>query len=169
VKPGDVLMIDAGSTTAFFAQALARKPFEITAITNSLTVAQALGVAETITVLLCPGEFRFTEEGVFGAEVISFLDRYHADLAVIGAGGVAGDEVTDADLQGAAVKRKMMARAQRTMLLADHGKFGQRHFATVCNAGAIDILVTDQALPQGTAQIWREVRVAGSRDEDVAA
>ena len=49
VKPGDVVMIDAGSTTAFFAAELAKSSHPLTAITNSLGVARALGASEAIT------------------------------------------------------------------------------------------------------------------------
>jgi len=169
IRPGDVLMIDAGSTTAHFAHALARQPVEVTVITNSLSVASRLGVAESISVILCPGDLRHTEEGVFGTETIGFLERYHADLAVIGAGGITVEEITDADAQAAAIKRKMITRASRSMLLADHGKFGQTHFAAVCQARDIDVLVTDQPIPTGFADVWKQVRIASYPSREAAA
>lgn len=160
VRPGDVLMIDAGSTTAHFASALVQRSIELTVITNSLTVARRLGGADSVTVLMCPGEFRVTEEGVFGFEVANFLNRFHADLAVIGAGGISDTEVTDADPEGVEVKRRMMARSARTMLLADAGKFGRTLFATVCLIPEIDVLVTDSGLTGEQTRMWRSVRVA---------
>lgn len=146
VKPGDVIMIDAGSTTAFFAAELAKSAHPLTAITNSLGVARALGTSEAITVLLCPGEFRMTEDAVFGPETVAFLDRYHADAAFFGAGGFAEEQVTDADAAGVWVKRKMLERSERACLLADHSKAGQRQFAVVCTTGELDILVTGRPL-----------------------
>src|SRR5262245_60723650 len=44
VKPGDVLMVDAGSTTLHFARQLASSAGALTVITNSLPVAQTLAV-----------------------------------------------------------------------------------------------------------------------------
>ncbi len=169
VRPGDVLMIDAGSTTAHFAQSLILQPVEVTVITNSLTVARKLGAAETISVILCPGDVRLTEEGVFGTETVAFLDRYHADIAVLGAGGITPEEITDADPQAAAVKRKMMARASRSLLLADHGKFGQTHFATVCAPRDVDVLVTDRSPVPPFDSIWRQVRIASHATREAAA
>jgi DeoR/GlpR family transcriptional regulator of sugar metabolism len=149
VKPGDVIMIDAGSTTAFFAAELAKSAHPLTAITNSLGVARALGASETITVLLCPGEFRMTEDAVFGPETLAFLERYHADAAFFGAGGFSDEQVTDADAAGAWVKRKMLERSERACLLADHSKAGQRQFAVVCTTEELDVLVTGRALDIG--------------------
>jgi DeoR/GlpR family transcriptional regulator of sugar metabolism len=42
VRPGEVLMIDAGSTTLHFARRLAAELKDLTVITNSFAVAQAL-------------------------------------------------------------------------------------------------------------------------------
>jgi DeoR/GlpR family transcriptional regulator of sugar metabolism len=151
VEPGDVLMIDAGSTTTAFAVALSRLPLQATVITNSLGVARALGTSETIHVILCPGDFRLTEEGVFGAETLAFLDRFHADAVFFGAGGFSAEEVTDADPAGAAIKRKMIDRAERAFLLADRSKAGQRQFAVVCPAAALDRLLLDGPLPEAEA------------------
>jgi DeoR/GlpR family transcriptional regulator of sugar metabolism len=149
VRPGDVIMIDAGSTTAFFAAELAKSAHTLTAITNSLGVARALGASEAITVLLCPGEFRMTEDAVFGPETLAFLDRYHADAAFFGAGGFSTEQVTDADAAGVWVKRKMLERSERACLLADHSKAGQRQFAVVCTIDELDVLVTGRALGSG--------------------
>lgn len=169
IKPGDVVMIDAGSTTGHFAHALAQRNIEITIVTNSLGVARSLGSAEAASVILCPGEFRLTEEAVFGTQTLDFLSRFHADVVVIGAGGITPQEIMDADPHGAAVKRAMMARANRSILVADHGKFGAKQFATVCTTNEIDLLVTDRVLPKEYLGLWRDVMVAESDDRNVAA
>lgn len=146
VKPGDVVMIDAGSTTALFAIELAKSSHPLTAITNSLSVARSLGGSEAITILLCPGELRMTEDGVFGPETLAFLERYHADAAFFGAGGFSAGQVTDADPAGVWVKRKMLEQSERAYLLADHSKAGQRQFSVVCATGDLDGIVTGQAI-----------------------
>jgi DeoR/GlpR family transcriptional regulator of sugar metabolism len=146
IKPGDVILIDAGSTTTHFADALAQLAIAFTVITNSLGVARILGQSETASVMLCPGEVRLTEEGVFGPDTLDYLDRYHADAAFIGAGGFTPAEVSDADAAGVAVKRKMITRAERVVLLADRTKAGVTQYATVCPLDGLDALVTDAPL-----------------------
>jgi DeoR/GlpR family transcriptional regulator of sugar metabolism len=173
VKSGDVLIIDAGSTTAHLAKALAQLPIAFKAITNSIGVARILGQSETASVLLCPGDLRLTEEGVFGTETLDFLDRYHANLAFIGAGGFTVSEISDADAAAVAVKRKIIARAERVYLLADHTKAGITQFATICPWDALDGLVTDEKPNEmlvralGDAQV--ELRVAEQGKTGIAA
>jgi DeoR/GlpR family transcriptional regulator of sugar metabolism len=143
VSPGDVLMIDAGSTTTHFSEALLQNAIAIKVITNSLGAARLLGQSEKIEVMFCPGELRLTEEGVFGPETLAFLDRFHADFAFIGAGGFSAQEVTDADAQAVWIKRKMIARAERSVLIADHAKAGVAQYASVCPLSDLDDIVTD--------------------------
>jgi DeoR/GlpR family transcriptional regulator of sugar metabolism len=152
IAPGDVVMIDAGSTTTHFAEILMKAELEIKAITNSLGVARLLGQSDLIEVMFCPGELRWTEEGVYGPETLSFLGRFHADIAFLGAGGFTGEEVTDADSSAVWVKRKMLERAKRSVLLVDHEKAGLRLFAHVCPIGEFRDLVTDAPLPPALAQ-----------------
>lgn len=173
VKSGDVLIIDAGSTTSHLAKVLAQLPIEFRAITNSIGVARLLGQSDTASVLLCPGDLRLTEEGVFGPETLDFLDRYHANLAFIGAGGFTVNEISDADAAGAAVKRKIIARSERVYLLADQTKAGITQFATICALGAIDGLITDarpdEALVRALAEAQVELSVAEQGKTGIAA
>jgi DeoR/GlpR family transcriptional regulator of sugar metabolism len=173
VKSGDVLIIDAGSTTSHMAKALAQLPIEFKAITNSIGVARILGHSDTASVLLCPGDLRLTEEGVFGTETLDFLDRYHADVAFIGAGGFTANEISDADAAGVAVKRKIITRAKRVYLIADHSKAGITQFATICPLDALDGLITDQrpddALVEALARARVELLIAQQGKTGLAA
>jgi len=155
IEPGDVVMIDAGSTTLHFARALASLDMDLTILTNCLAVAHVLGSIRRIRVMLCPGEFREAESGLYGEETATFLDRFTANKAVIGAGGVLDDEITDADSQAAWVKRKMIERSEKSILLLDHSKFGTRLFSTVCTASQLDHIVLDRTPPPQMASICR--------------
>ena len=143
VSSGDVLMVDAGSTTSHFAEALARRELAVTVITNSLGVCRFLGASETIQTVLCPGNFRATEDGVYGQETTAFLDKYHANFAFIGCGGFSAREITDADPNAVWIKRKMLARAKRGVLIADASKAGIEQYASVCDWGDVHTLITD--------------------------
>jgi DeoR/GlpR family transcriptional regulator of sugar metabolism len=154
ISSGDVVMIDAGSTTTHLAEVLMQSGIEIKVITNSLGAARLIGQSDRIEVMFCPGELRWTEEGVYGPETLAFLDRFHADFAFIGAGGFTPEEVTDADASAAWIKRKMIARAARAVLIVDHEKAGLTQFAHVCAVGDLDDIVTDQVLPPQFAEAF---------------
>ncbi len=159
IESGDVVMIDAGSTTLHFARALAARDMELTVLTNCLPVAHTLGTVKRIRVILCPGEFRETESGLYGEETVAFLDRFMANKAVIGAGGVSGETVTDADSQASWIKRKMIERAEKAILLLDHSKFDIRLFSTVCKVSQLDNIVLDSVPPRAIAAALRGANV----------
>lgn len=148
VSPGDVLMIDSGSTTTHFARALAAVADGITVITNGFGVANALADQRGIRVLFCPGDFSAREHGVYGPETVAFLGRFYADFAFIGASGLAADGPTDVETQACWVKRSMLGRTERRVLLADSTKFDRKHLEVVCSWADLSDLVTDRP-PEG--------------------
>lgn len=148
IRPGDVVMIDSGSTTTHFARALASVARDLTVITNSQAAANLLVDVESVRVIFCPGDFSARERGVYGPETIAFLDRFHADVAIIGASGLTTEGITDVESKASWVKRSMIGRSARSLLLADAGKFGQRHLELVCRLDRLSDLVTETA-PSG--------------------
>jgi DeoR/GlpR family transcriptional regulator of sugar metabolism len=160
VAAGDVLMIDAGSTTVHFAEELAGFAGELTIITNCLLVARKLGLSDRFTVIVCPGQLRATEDAVYGYETLDFLSRFHASKAIIGASGISATDVTDVDLRACWVKRRMIERSGETVLLADATKFDQRLFRTVCGPREIDTLVCDRAPAGALAEALAAAGVA---------
>jgi DeoR/GlpR family transcriptional regulator of sugar metabolism len=145
VEAGDALLIDSGSTTSLFADALAARDLRLTVITNCLPAARTLGTCTHCRVILCPGDYVLREGGVYGAHTTDFIRRFKANRAFIGAGGVTGDGITDADSAGCAVKRAMIERSDRSVLLVDSSKFELVQFERVCALDDIDELVCDAA------------------------
>lgn len=159
VQAGDALMIDAGSTTSLFATALAARNLHLTVVTNCLPVSSALGAADRCRVVLCPGDYDAHEAGVYGTETVTFLRRFKANKAFIGAGGITADGFTDADSAACAVKRAMLERSDRALLLADSSKFDIVQFERVGPLGDVDDLVTDAAPPKRLAKALRAAGV----------
>lgn len=166
VEAGDVLMIDCGSTTSHFANALAARNLHVTVVTNCLPAARALGTSGNCRVVLCPGDYVMREGGVYGADTVEFVRRFKANRAVIGAGGLTPEGVTDADSLSCAVKRAMMERSDRTALLLDSAKYDLAQFERVCALADIDVLVTDAAPPKRLAAALKAagVRVVLAKD-----
>ncbi len=144
IEPGDVLMIDSGSTTSHFARALAARMIQLTVLTNCLPIVQGFGGIPDVHVIMCPGDYRDTENGVYGHQTTNFLNHFQANVAIIGAGGITENDITDADVEASWIKRKMIERSEKTLLLLDHGKFGKRMFNNVCSLKEIDDLVVDK-------------------------
>ena len=152
IEDGDVLMIDSGSTTVHFAQRLAVAAPRVTVLTNCLGVALALGPLTETRVVLCPGDYRVQEGGVFGPETAAFLQRFRATKAIIGASGLTAEGPVELDSAAAWVKRTMIERAARRFLVIDESKLDALSIETICPLGRIDDLVTS-APPSDTLRI----------------
>ncbi len=154
----DVVMIDCGSTTWQFARRLVTLPMPLTVITNSLGIASTLAANPAIRVVVCPGDYAASEGGTFGPETLAFLRRFHADKAVIGAGGLTAEGPTEVQPGAAWVKRIMIERARRRLLLVDHRKLEQARYELVCPLADLHDLVTDAPPP---ALLARALSAAG--------
>lgn len=143
VDQGEVLMIDAGSTTTQLARVLAQARLGLTVVTNCHAVATELGSAES-RLVMCPGEFDGREAAVFGADTNDFLRRFHANKTFIGASGLAADGFSDVNRAAVWVKRSMIERADEAWLLVDHSKFDARLLEVVAPLGALTGLVVDR-------------------------
>lgn len=159
VEPGDALMIDCGSTTALFANALAARNLHLTVLTNCLPAARALGTSAHCRVVLCPGDYVSREGGVFGPDALEFIRRFKANKAFIGAGGLTADGVTDADSLSCSIKRAMIERSERTFLLVDSSKFDVVQFERACALSDIDDVVCEAAPPKKLGGGLRRARV----------
>ncbi len=143
-----VLFFGSGATVEHVARAVALAVRGILVVTHSIGVAAALGVNSSIEVLLLPGEYHAVEGIVLGGHTVAFLQGLHADAAVLGASGMTGEGPHDVLPETAAVFAAMAARAGRSIVTADHSKFGRVFTARYAAWRQIAHLVTDAA-PEG--------------------
>lgn len=148
IASAKVLIIGSGATTAHVAHLIAAQLKDLTVIAHSFGVAQALSVNPTIKVLMLPGVYNLDEDTMLGAHTVGFLNHLHADTAILGASGLAGDGPSDALLETGAVYTAMMGRAAKTIVVADHSKFSLLYPARYAAWRQIGGLVTDRS-PEG--------------------
>jgi len=156
---GDSLLIDSGSTTIVFAEALANKS-GVTVVTNSQYVAHAAskGPGEN-RVFLLGGQYHHEGAETLGPmtnDQIQMLSTDHAVLTVgaVDAAGRFMDFISDA----AYTARAMMARARQVTVLVDSSKLEQTALFQVCMAHEVSRVVTD-ALPPPA--LMTNLRTAG--------
>lgn len=147
MAPGEVVLIDAGSTTVQFARYLAAEPLALTVVTNCYPVGSEIAAGDSRPVM-CPGEFDGREAAVFGSDTIEFLRRFHANKAFIGASGLAADGFSDVNRGAVWVKRTMIERADEAWLLVDHSKFDARLLEVVAPLDVLTGIVVDRE-PRG--------------------
>lgn len=147
IKKGDTLVIDLGTTTLEFAKALA-KHTDLLVITNSLHIASTTVEFQGFRVIIPGGHLRAKELTLSGTMTTRFLQQFHVNKTILGAGGIDLENgVTDYHIEEAEVRRTMIDVADEVIVLADHSKFGVTALSRVAPLKAIDICVTDWETP----------------------
>lgn len=143
------VLVDAGSTTASFAERLVDwgRPGEVLpVITNAVPIVAALAAAPSLEVHQLGGRVRGITAAAVGSETVAALERIRPDLAFIGTNGVSADFglSTPDELEGA-VKTAMVRSARRVVVLADASKLGEESLFRFATLDEVDTLVTDAA------------------------
>lgn len=155
----ETMLLGGGATMLNFARALRMTQQRHTVITPAYQIAVELSANPLIEVMLLPGVFEPQERIVYGPETIRALDRYRAEVVIIGASGLASLGVSEAMLQVGEVYSAMLQHAERSVVLADHSKFGKRALMLLTGWTGRMSLVTDR-MPEGDLQL--AMREAGS-------
>ncbi|TBN56715.1 DeoR/GlpR transcriptional regulator [Glaciihabitans arcticus] len=157
---GGSIILDAGTTTVRLAEMLPTDR-EFTVVTHSIPVASVLISRPNITLHLLGGVVRGRTLAAVGEWTQTQIVDVFADIAFMGTNGLSVERgLTTPDLAEASVKRALINAARRTVVLADHTKFGREDFARVAPLSAIDTIITDAGLDSEFAE---DVENAGPR------
>jgi len=147
-KPGETLFIDTGSTTLFFAEAIAGLG-GLTIITNSTDIARAIAKEKTgHHVFLLGGEYSIGNSQTIGTMVTAQIRSFRAHHAVLTVGALdRRTGVMDYNIEEAQVARTMIEQSEKLTVLADHSKFNALASFEVCPLTQIANLVSDAPVP----------------------
>lgn len=140
------VVIDAGSTTSRLVQVLPPDR-ELTVVVNSPPLATMLATRPNLTVLMLGGRVRGRTLATVEDWAIQQLSQLHVDVAFMATNGCSvARGLTTPDPAEAAIKRAMIACADRAVLLADHTKFSGTYLARFATLAEIDMVITDTGL-----------------------
>lgn len=154
VRPGDTVLIDAGTTNLAFARLL--EDGRATAIvTNSPGIALALDHLRSTRVVLIGGVYAAHAGAVLGAQTVAEIARLRVNLAVVGVCSVEADRGLGAsDAEEAQVKRAMLAAASRRVVAALNERLEAPAPFLIAPLGEIDRLVLEaDAAPDVLARL----------------
>jgi len=145
IQPNQSIILDAGTTVYHVARHLENKKPQI--VTNSLPVANLFAVDNRLEVVISGGVL-YPRLGVLvGPLAVEAFSKIHADVAIMGAGGITLEGITNSHGLLIDIQRAMMHAAQKVILCIDHTKFGRRSVSNLCDLDSIDTIVTDSAAP----------------------
>ena len=169
IQARDTVIIDAGTTAYHVARQLDSKTLQI--ITNSLPVANHFASAQKIEVVVSGGVI-YPRLGVLvGPLAVEAFTKIHADVALMSAGGITSEGITNSHALLIEIQKAMIQAAQRVIFCLDHTKLGRKSVSFLCDLDAVDVVVTDDEAPAEAVQSLREHGlevVVASRPVDAA-
>jgi DeoR/GlpR family transcriptional regulator of sugar metabolism len=149
VQPGEVIILDSGTTTAEIARQLKARAIQaVTVITDAINVVAELVDVPGISVTCIGGLLRPVSHSFVGPQAEAMLKELHADrlfLAVDGFDLETGP--TTPDVLEAQLNSLMMAVARETTVVADSSKLCQRSVCRIGSLKQIHRLITDTKAP----------------------
>lgn len=159
VRPGDSIVLGPGTTTLALARLLVDSP-ELTVVTNSLLVAQALMPAGHVEVILTGGTLRRAIHALVGPATEESLRSLRASHAFISGNGLTAERgLSTPSPLVAATDRALAAAAQRIVVVADHTKVGHETMCQTVPLDRIACVVTDSGADQEQVAAIREAGV----------
>ena len=134
IHDGDSIILDAGSTVLQMVPLLSRFN-NITVMTNSLHIVNALSELDNEQTILMPGgTFRKKSASFHGQLAENAFEQFSFDKLFMGTDGI--------DLNSKA----MCNAAREVILMADSSKFGRKSPNIVCGLERVDKLITDAGI-----------------------
>ena len=145
IQPLQSVIIDAGTTVYHVARHLEAKKPQI--ITNSLPVANLYAAANLVEVVVSGGVI-YPRLGVLvGPLAVEAFSKMHADVAVMSAGGITLEGITNSHGLLIEIQRAMIHAARKVILCVDHTKFGRKSVSALCGLEPLHTVVTDPGAP----------------------
>lgn len=143
IQPGDSVILGPGTTTLALAAKLVAVP-ELTVVTNSLLVAQALQSAPAIDVVVTAGSLRRSIHALVGPATEHTLAGLRATRVFISGNGMCVDRgLTTPNMLVAAADRALAAAGRDVIVLADYTKIGVETMCQTLRLDQMALLITD--------------------------
>jgi DeoR family transcriptional regulator, fructose operon transcriptional repressor len=153
IDPNQSVIIDAGTTPYHVARHLQEKSPQI--ITNSLPVAQLYASSPNVELVLSGGVV-YPRLGVLvGPMAIESFAGMHADVAIMSAGGITLEGLTNSHTLLVEIQVAMMRAAAKVVFCLDHTKFNRSSVARLSSLDPVDAIVTDKG---ADSELVRQLR-----------
>lgn len=148
ISESSLIFIDVGTTLLELAKNLPTDK-NISVVTNWLPIAEKLGEKMFSNLFLFGGKVNCREMSIIGNYPLQLLDNFNIKICFIGVGGVSIEHgLTDYTFEEIEMKKRVIQRAKKIIVLADHKKFGRLAPIKICDLSDIDIIITSEGLEE---------------------
>ncbi|MCT8341590.1 MULTISPECIES: DeoR/GlpR family DNA-binding transcription regulator [Photorhabdus] len=156
VEDGQVVYLDAGTTTFEIARVLAER-FNLTIITNDFSITQYLMNKPQLNLFHTGGQVDKRNHSCVGPIAAMLLRNLNVDIAFISTSSWDLEHgVSTPHEEKVLVKQAVLEIARRRVLVSDSSKYGKYGMFRVCPLSSLDDIVCDSQLPPKVQQQLRE-------------
>lgn len=146
IEPGQAIFLDDSTTVLQMIPHISSR-VPLTAITNSLTLMNALRGVSDVTLLGLGGQFHNWCNAFVGPATAAEIRRLRADQVFLSVSAITDDMVFHQSPDMVETKRAMFLCARRRFLLVDHTKFERRALHGMCRLDEFDAVIVDANMP----------------------
>lgn len=158
VHDGDLVFLDAGTTTLAIAEQLADR-VGLTFVTNDLAIATLLSERSECELYVAAGAVDRANLSTEGDMVAAVIAQFNIDIAFLStpAFDLRGTSVPSGAKK--VVKQALVEHATRTILVTDSTKYGRVAALRAVKLGQLDAIITDTGLPESAVDAIKDVGV----------
>lgn len=146
IKDGDIIAIDSGTTGAEIAKAISKSQKNVTVITYSTEVFDALKNSN-VKVLLSGGEYLQNERAIIGYLAIEFFEKLHADICFSCVSAISEDFFAeDFIIETLPIQKKLIEISEKVFITADSSKFNKRGLLKLIDIKNANAVITDNKI-----------------------
>ncbi|KAA1184397.1 DeoR/GlpR transcriptional regulator [Rhizobium tropici] len=158
IEPGQAVFLDDSTTVLQMASLLPAK-VPLTAITNSLTLMNALKDMHDVTLLALGGQYFNWCNAFMGRMTINEINRLRADVTFISMSAIIDDVVFHQSPEIVDIKRAMFDSAAKRILMMDHTKFERRALHSFAHLSEFDVVIVDDKTPAAHLERMRNKNI----------
>lgn len=145
VEPGSSVMVDESTTALALAEMLPSQG-PLTVITNFLAVVKLLAGEPGIDLIALGGAYFPAYDAFLGMHTSDTIRSLRADVLFMSTTAISHGQCYHQSQETVAVKRALMAAADRRVLLVDHTKFTKRGLHQLAALTAFDTVIVDRGI-----------------------
>lgn len=156
VKEGETIFLGPGTTIELLARFLEVRERSLHVVTTSYPVFELLSRTAPDQVILVGGQYRSCTGSFVGPLCNEILLKLKFQKAFFSCNGIAGSELTTSSLEEGENQKIALNRSKSRYLLADHEKFSREDFYVYYSLYNLDLVITDDQIPEKTLDHYRE-------------
>jgi len=157
IKDGKIVALSAGTTTTQVGRSIHHRK-GVTIVTNAINIAMELSHRVDLKIILTGGFLNKNCFGLTGPSGIASVNEIFYDQAFISVDGIHPEHGLTSDSQElGAVNRAIIQQSRKTVVVADHTKFGKVSRTLIAPVAKVHLIITDNSAPRHLSGVSAKV------------